>query len=74
MSLFTDSVFDYEVIGDVVVIWDLDHGGRSVTNDIQRILVLISEDMDLQGKTVIYRDSQKVLDGIQHRKGIFKSS
>ena len=73
MNMFGGSDFDYEVIENVIVIYDLDHGGRSVTNNIQAVLDIVSSEVSLHGKKIIYRDSQKVFDGINHYKGAFQS-
>lgn len=63
----TLSDFDYELVEDVVVIYDCDQGGRSVTNDIQSVLNAINAELGGIGfRPVIYRDSTKTFDGVNH--------
>lgn len=61
--------FDFELIDNVIVIY-LDRDGRST--HIQSVLDIIATEMDLGSKTIIYRDPQKVYDGIHHLKGTFR--
>ena len=57
--------FDYELINDVVVIYDLDQGNCTVTTDIQGVLKIIKNDIpDLTNKRLIYQDSEKIFDEI----------
>ena len=63
---------DFEVIEDVVVIYDLDKGGRSVTNDIREVLRFVDAELGGLGKkTVIYRDSNRTFDGVYHNGAAF---
>jgi hypothetical protein len=59
---------------DVLIIKDLRRPGhRSVTNDIERILLELKHEFG--GKLpgcVIYRDSEGTYDGIRHDDGTFK--
>jgi len=65
MDLFGNADFEYQLLNDVVVIYDLNLGGRSVTNDVHNVLESIEKDIgDFKGKRVIYRDSHGVFDGI----------
>lgn len=58
--------FSYNVINDVVVIYDLDSGNCCVTNDIENVLARIQEEIpNLGEKKVIYRDSDKIFDGVE---------
>ena len=57
--------FDYEVVNDVVAIYDLDLGNNSVTNDIQCILEILKGGIEnLAQKKVIYRDSMGIFDEV----------
>lgn len=61
------SDFQYEIIEDVLVIFDCDLGERSVTNDIQNVLSAVDAEIGGIGhRPVIYRDSTKTFDGVYH--------
>ena len=64
MDMFGASDYEYEIVGNVVVIYDLNQGGRSVTNDIDNVLATIGKSVDLTDKKIIYRDSCGVFDGV----------
>lgn len=59
------------------IVWIIDeNGGKSVTNDMHLVLQDISKAMNLNGKQIIYRDSQGVWDQVLiSEKGVisFKS-
>ena len=65
--------YDYEIINDIVVIYDLDQGNASVTNDVEYVLETIKKKVpDLGSKKVIYQDSEKTFDGIKvNEQGCF---
>ncbi len=65
--------YDVKVINNTVVIYDVDQDGASVTNDIRNVLADIQQNhTDLTQKKVIYRDSDKVFDGVAvNEKGKF---
>ena len=73
MKEFGSANFHYEEIGGVVVIYDLNNGGRTITNDIESVLGEVSKRINLDNKTVIYRDSMNIFDGINHDEGKFES-
>ena len=55
--------FTYEVIGKVIVVYDLDQGGKSVTNDAENVIQSIVQDIGtIKGYRVIYRDTLKMFD------------
>ncbi len=57
--------YDIKVINNTVVITDLDKDGTSVTNDIINVIDDIhASHTDLTQKKVIYRDSDKMFDGV----------
>ena len=57
--------FDYEVIENTIVIYDLDSGNMSVTNDVRNVLAKLKNNIpDLGHKKVIYCDSQQIFDEI----------
>lgn len=57
--------FEYEIINNVVVVFDLDTG-CSVTNDVNNVLAKIKLTVpDLGKMKVIYRDSQGIFDEIK---------
>ena len=59
--------FDYELVDNVVVIYGCDAGGRSMTNDIQNVLNAVDKALGGIGyRRVIYRDSTKTFDGVDH--------
>lgn len=64
MDMFGGADFRFEVIAGVVVIYDLNQGGRSVTNDVENVLRVIGESVPLEGKKIIYQDSSGIFDGI----------
>ncbi|HEY0793537.1 MAG TPA: hypothetical protein VGD78_20920 [Chthoniobacterales bacterium] len=51
--------FSYAVAGDVLKIWDLNLGNRSVTNDAENVLqkVEAAESRSFAGAPILYRDS-----------------
>ncbi|MCJ2040848.1 DUF6011 domain-containing protein [Methylobacterium sp. J-059] len=60
------SSYTFEIRGDVVCVTDLDLGGRSVTNDVDRVIEDLVECLGtLKGKRVIYRNSAGVWDEIK---------
>ena len=65
--------YDVKVINNTVVIYDLDKGGASVTTDIINVIDDVHEThTDLTQKKIIYRDSDKVFDGVAvNAKGKF---
>lgn len=67
MKTFTHPAdYDYEIINNTLVIYDLDQGNASVTNDISYVLETIQKDVhDLANKKIIYQDSEKTFDGIK---------
>lgn len=67
----SESNYIYDVYKNVLVINDLDLGNMSVTNNVQKVLDEISERIDLPQR-VIYRDTSKIYDGIEHVNGKFK--
>ncbi|MFK5893921.1 MAG: DUF6011 domain-containing protein [Pseudomonadota bacterium] len=72
MDIFGNADFEYQMLNDVVVIYDLNLGGRSVTNDVHNVLESIEKDIgDFKGKRIIYRDSHGVFDGITISGGEF---
>ncbi|HEY0793934.1 MAG TPA: hypothetical protein VGD78_22925 [Chthoniobacterales bacterium] len=56
--------FSYAVAGDVLKIWDLNLGNRSVTNDAENVLskVEAAEGRSFAGFPILYRDSMGVWD------------
>lgn len=57
--------FDFELVNDVVVIYDHDNGNISVTNDIDFVLASIKATIpSMASKPVIYRDSDGRFDRI----------
>ncbi len=68
------SDFEATVEGDIVLVVDLDLGGKSVTNDA----VLVIQDLIVRGiladyRRVIYRDSMGLWSEILHRDGAFST-
>ena len=65
--------YDVDIINNTIVIYDLGKDGASVTNDIRDVLTDIHQNnMDLTHKNIIYRDSDKVFDGVAvNKKGKF---
>ena len=58
--------YTYSVEGSVIAIVDLDHGSKSVTNDMENVLEDIRAKLgDLAGYAVIYRDSMGRWDGVR---------
>lgn len=58
--------YHYEIHGDVIVVFDHDLGGRSVTNAAEEVIdALRNELVSLTGKRVIYRDSMGIFDELQ---------
>ena len=63
--------YTYTVEGGVIVIVDLDLGGKSVTNDIDNVLDEIQAELGyLSGYSVIYRDSSGRWDGVRVKGGL----
>lgn len=65
-DLFGGASYSVELINGVICIIDLDQGGKSVTNDIDNVLVRIQRDdkLDIFIHPIIYRDSMGVWDGV----------
>ncbi len=63
-DLFTTrSDYEVEIEGDVLLVTDLDNGGRSVTNDAPGVIGdLVRAGLLRPGMRVIYRDSRAVWD------------
>lgn len=59
----------------VLIIYDNDRGGKSVTNDIENVLAeLISSHGNIASYKIMYKDSQGVFDGVQvNAQGGFES-
>lgn len=59
--------YDCQIVDDVIVIFDLDRGNRSVTNGVGNVLRRVSQSLGGIGRRpVIYRDSTKTFDGVLH--------
>ena len=58
--------FDYDIEGNILLIYDLNFGNRSVTNDMENVLRKIQrqEQIDLQRHWIAYQDSQGIFDGV----------
>ena len=52
----------HEYHGDVLVIYDLNLGGMSVTNDMDNILEILKVK---PGQRIIYMDSEGIFDGVE---------
>jgi hypothetical protein len=64
----------YQPYNDIVVIEDLNLGNRSVTNDIENILIELDKRIPtLHDMKIIYRDSMGIYDGIKIKDGNFHS-
>ena len=59
--------------GEVIVILDLDEGGRTVTNDVENVIADLASHTPLDGKRVIYRDTSGLWDEILVEGGRFAS-
>lgn len=60
------ATFNSYVIQNTIVIEDLDQGGASVTNDIESVIHQITNQYgSLDNRSVIYRDSDSIYDGIK---------
>lgn len=60
-----NSDYEVDVINNIVVIYDLDLGNASVTNDIVNVLDDIHHNFtNIIGKKIIYQDSDGVFDGV----------
>lgn len=59
--------FTFEVIEEVLVIFDKDNGGASVTNDVQNVLDKVQSKIGTLSniERVIYQDSRGVFDEIR---------
>lgn len=56
----------------VLVIEDLNLGSMSVTNDIESVILRCGQQVDLEGKRVIYKDSDGVYDEVLIEAGAFR--
>lgn len=57
--------FDYYMIDDVIVVYDLDQGNCSVTNDVDHVLETLKNAIpDITSKKIVYRDSMGIFDEI----------
>lgn len=64
------SDYDFDLVNDVVVIYDLNQGNKSVTNDVETVLLEIQAHLpNLAKRKIIYRDSDNTFntfDGINN--------
>lgn len=56
--------YDYAIEGNILWIEDL-NGMKSVTNDIENVLVDIAKNEDIVNKKIMYKDSEGIWDGIK---------
>jgi len=71
-DMFGHADFEYHIIDGTLVIYDLNEGARSVTNDIEYVLASIQNDQPASFQTVIYQDSMGIFDGVRiNSKGEF---
>lgn len=64
-DMFGGADFDFTTRESVIVIRDLNGGGRSVTNDLFNVVTSIEAQVgSLSGMTLIYRDSMGIWDQI----------
>lgn len=62
----SQSDYEYEIIDEIIIIYDLDCGNVSVTNDVRNVLAEVKSNVsDFKHKKIIYRDSEKTFDGIE---------
>ncbi len=72
MNAALDRDFVVRQFGALVVIVDLDNGGKSVTNDVEAVLKTVSSMIDLTECVIVYRDTDSQYDLIvRHRDGTF---
>lgn len=58
--------YHYEIRGNVIIVFDHDTGGRSVTNAAETVIDTLRQELGtLAGKQVIYRDSMGIFDELQ---------
>ncbi len=63
MNIRTD--YDYELCGNTLVIYSPKQGSRSLIRDIEQILQVLKKRVPcLAFKKIIYRDSERVFEGI----------
>ncbi|WP_411901389.1 DUF6011 domain-containing protein [Methylorubrum thiocyanatum] len=74
-DLFTSRAdYSVETDGDVLILVDLDRGGRSLTNDADNVILdLAARGFLRDGMRVIYRDSSGEWDELRHRGGLFST-
>lgn len=64
----SQAIFDYRIIGGVIVIIDLhssENCSRSVTTDIGKVIEIIAVNLHgLEGRRVIYRDTDGIYDEV----------
>lgn len=67
------SNYRHQIDGRILFIEDLDHGGKSVTDNIENVLAEISEQLgtSISNFDVIYRDSENKIDGVHTCDGKF---
>ena len=71
-DMFSEAQFSYEIKDNVVVIYDLDNGQKSVTNDAENVIQKIHNELgSLDSYRVIYRDSMKIFDEIMVNENRF---
>jgi|LauGreDrversion4_2_1035121.scaffolds.fasta_scaffold35400_3 hypothetical protein len=64
------SAYTYETIDNfIIIIYDLDQGGMSVTNDLENIITKLKNELqNINDYILIYRDSNGTFDGIALNK------
>jgi hypothetical protein len=58
------SDYEWGVDGDVIWIKDLDKGKKSVTNNIDNIIIYLSKLITVEDYMIMYRDSRKIWEEI----------
>lgn len=60
----SDAHFEYSIVDDVVILYDLDKG-MSITNDVENVLYDLKAIIpDLKNKHIIYQDTAGIFDEI----------
>jgi len=63
---------DYEIVNNVLVIYDLNKSGRALANNIDVVLKTVISELGDAPNSVLYRDSGRTFDGVLHDAGQFR--
>ncbi len=62
--------YSWTLFKSVLCIEDWNDGAMSVTNDMENVLGEIGKEVDLEGRKIVYKDSNNIWDGVRWDQGV----